>query len=796
MWSIRLVRPVGPRASRLATAQRFIRRWLVIRAISNRSAAFCCCRPSRSTARSPACFGTLSQGGRLCLPTAEEFRDPEALAGLVERYELSHLLGLPSLYSVLVEHEQARLHSLRTAIVAGESCPPRLPLLHYERVPYARLYNEYGPTEGTVWSTVDEISCGSSLRYVSIGSPIGGVQVALLDERQEPVSQGLTGELYIGGGGLSRGYFDRPDFTAERFVPNPFGEAGERLYRTGDLGRCCVDGTIEFIGRVDHQVKIRGFRVELGEIEAALGNLPEIREAVVVAYEARDGEKSLAAYVLAPAGAKVVASELRTALGRSLPDYMVPSTFVTLDKLPLNANGKVDRKALPAPDVDALTERRYIAPRTPAEAALCEAWAEILSLERVGVDDDFFTLGGHSLLAMTLIETLRKRGFSANVRMLFSHPTPGGLAGALGGAGEIVIPPNLIPPGCDAITPKMLTLATLSQADIDRIVAMVPGGAANVQDIYPLAPMQEGILFHHLMTAKGDPYLMPILLSFDSRERLDAFIDALQRVIDRHDILRTAVVWEGLPEPMQVVWRNAPMTVDDISSDVADGDITEQLRERFDPRKVKLDVQRAPMLRGFRAYDPHRERWILELLYHHLIDDNTTLRLALDEAEAYLLGRSSSLPAPVPFRNSVAEARLGSREEHEAFFRTMLGDVAEPTAPFGLLDVQGDGSGINEARVTLDTVLARRLRERARALGVSVASLCHQAFAQVLARASGRDDVVFGTVLFGRLHGGEGADRALGIFINTLPLRIRLGAVGVADAVRRTHESAYRPAAP
>ena len=212
-------------------------------------------------------------------------------------------------------------------IVAGESCPPRLPLLHYERLPYARLYNEYGPTEGTVWSTVDEISCGSLLRYVSIGSPIRGVQVALLSERHELVSSGLTGELYIGGAGLARGYFDGPDITAERFVPNPFGEAGERLYRTGDLGRCGVDGTIEFIGRLDHQVKIRGFRVELGEIEAALRNLHDIREAVVVAHEARDGEKALRPMSSPAQGRKWSAGELRTALGRSLPDYMVPSTL-------------------------------------------------------------------------------------------------------------------------------------------------------------------------------------------------------------------------------------------------------------------------------------------------------------------------------------------------------------------------------------------------------------------------------------------------------------------------------------
>ena len=392
-------------------------------------------------------------------------------------------------------------------------------------------------------------------------------------------------------------------------------------------------------------------------------------------------------------------------------------------------------------------------------------------------------------MAIKLVERARLEGLQTDVRILFAHPTPARLAAAAQNRLGVVVPPNLIPPGCDAITPDMLTLATLSQNDIDRIVAFVPGGAANVQDIYPLAPLQEGILFHHLMATEGDPYLLDALLAFDTRERLEAFLDALRAVIARHDILRTAIVWEGLPEPMQVVWRDAPLIVEEVSLDAADGDVAEQLRRRFDPRSFRLDVRRAPLLRGIVAHDPEARRWILLALYHHLIDDNTTIGLAIRETEAHLMNESDRLLAPLAFRDFVAQARLGvAREEHEAFFRSMLGDVSEPTAPFGLLDARGDGSGVGEARRALDDSLARRLREQARALGVGPASLCHQAFAQVLARASGRDDVVFGTVLFGRMHGGEGADRALGIFINTLPLRVRLGAEGVAEAVRSTHE--------
>ncbi|WP_428991650.1 condensation domain-containing protein [Methylocapsa aurea] len=375
---------------------------------------------------------------------------------------------------------------------------------------------------------------------------------------------------------------------------------------------------------------------------------------------------------------------------------------------------------------------------------------------------------------------------------MFANPTPARLsAAATQSHAAVIIPPNLIPIGCDAITPDMLTLAALSQSDIDRIVAAVPGGAANVQDIYPLAPLQEGILFHHLMATDGDPYLLPTLLAFDTHARVDAFLAALRAIVARHDILRTAVVWEGLPEPMQVVWRDATLIVEEVSLDAADGHVAEQLRQRFDPRGFRLDIRQAPMMRGFLSHDPRGGSMAV------VVDPVASFGLGSHDARSRGRGGSGlsswrkRKDCSRHSRSVTSSRRRGSaspREEHEAFFRSMLGDVSEPTAPFGLRDAQGDGSGVGEARLTLDPSLAQRLRDRARALGVSPASLCHQAFAQLLARASGRDDVVFGTVLFGRMHGGAGADRAVGLFINTLPLRIRLGVEGVAEAVRRTHE--------
>ena len=330
----------------------------------------------------------------------------------------------------------------------------------------------------------------------------------------------------------------------------------------------------------------------------------------------------------------------------------------------------------------------------------------------------------------------------------------------------------------------------LTVEEIERIVGTVHGGAANVQDIYPLSPLQEGILFHHLLTDQSDPYLMHAMQRFDSRARLDGFLAALQAVIDRHDILRTAVVWEGLREAVQVVWRRAPLVVEEVAEDPAGGDVVAQLSARFDPRHYRIDVRQAPLLRVGVKRDPTSGRWVMAFLFHHLVCDHVALETIFEEIKAHLRGEAAQLPAPTPFRNFVAQTRFGiSREEHEAFFGGMLSDVTEPTVPYGLTDIQGDGSGIAQGRRILDQSLSRRLRAHARSLGVSTASLCHLGWAQVLGALSGRDDVVFGTVLFGRMHGNKESDRALGLFINTLPVRINVGAAGVRDGVRQTHRT-------
>ncbi|NAO96318.1 amino acid adenylation domain-containing protein [Halomonas sp. MG34] len=735
-------------------------------------------------------FWPLMQGAQLVMAPPGVHREPVQLVELIRTHNITTLHFVPSMLQAFLAHgEVEACTSLTRLVCSGEALPAELQNQVFARLPHTALYNLYGPTEAAIdvthWTCQDD-----GRNHVAIGQPIAGIHTFVLDGDLNLAPPGVAGELYLGGIGLARGYLHRPDLTAERFVADPFAQ-GERLYRTGDLVRWREDGQLEYLGRLDHQVKIRGLRIELGEIEAELLAQPAVREAVVVAEEGSGGSR-LVAYVVPQVDSELNTAVLREALSQKLPDYMVPGAVVTLDALPLNANGKVDRKALPDPEF--ASGSQYEPPQGEVEEALAEIWSEVLGVERVGRLDNFFELGGHSLLALKVLEQMRHQGLTAQVRTLFQCPELAAFARALTQASEqpeIITPPNRIPDGCSAIQPEMLTLIELNAEEISAIEAAVPGGASNIQDIYPLAPLQEGILFHHQLQEEGDAYITQQQLGFDSRERLEAFITGLNQLIVRHDILRTAVLWENLNEPVQVVYRYAELALEWLNVDGASSQsVAEQLNAEVDPEHHRLNVRRAPMLRAVAAYDAEQNRWLLQLPSHHLVMDHTTLELLVEEISLIQQGREDELLKPLPFRNFVAQTRLGgSLEEHGAFFREQLGDIEEPTAPFGLLDVRGDGSEIEEVRVPLDTELARQVRQQAQSYGVSTASLFHLAWALVLSKTTGRDDVVFGTVLFGRMQGTEGAERALGMFINTLPVRIKMGTQGVDKCLRHTHDT-------
>ncbi|EMG3987460.1 amino acid adenylation domain-containing protein [Serratia marcescens] len=733
-------------------------------------------------------FWPLMVGARLVMAKPEGHKDPDYLSRAIEQYGVTTLHFVPSMLQSFLADGQAatRCGQVVRVMCSGEALPAALVAEFYRRLPQAELHNLYGPTEAAVDVTAWHCSREADRVSVPIGRPIANTRIYLLDERGQPVPLGAVGELYIGGVQVARGYLNRPELTAERFLSDPFAPGG-RMYRTGDVARYLANGDIEYLGRNDQQVKIRGFRIECGEIEAALATHPAVREAVVDARAVGD-DKRLVAWVVPAAGVaeETLAGALRQHVSAALPDYMVPSAWVVVAALPLSPNGKLDRRALPEPQ-GAQSQAAYEAPQGEHETLLAAIWRDLLNVEQVGRHDNFFELGGHSLLAVKLMAQLRRAGWGANVQTLFSTPTLSALAQAMSAQGEIDIPENRILPGGASITPEMLPLATLSQPEIDAVVAQVPGGVANVQDIYALSPLQEGILFHHLLAERGDPYQLSAVLRFDSRARLDAWLAAMQQVIDRHDILRTAFITQGMSSPVQVVWRKAELALSERRFDPADGPIWQQLAASFDPLQQRQDLTRAPLL-NFTVTQEEDGSWCALQQWHHLIGDHSTLAFMEQEIGEILAGRGAQLGVAQPFRNAVAQARLAlSEAEHESFFRDMLADIREPVLPFGLSDVHGEGRQIACRYQALSSALNLRLRRQARRLGVSLASLCHLAWAQVLASVSGRDAVVFGTVLLGRLQGGEGAERALGLFINTLPLRLDIDRRGVETAAREAH---------
>ncbi|TMR04944.1 amino acid adenylation domain-containing protein, partial [Nonomuraea turkmeniaca] len=377
-------------------------------------------------------FISLATGGVLHVLDPEAVTDPEAVAGYLAEHRIDHVKAVPSHLAALTAAAGVeRILPARSLVLGGEAAPAAWVADLVAVAGDRRVFNHYGPTEATIGIATTELSADTLAGgVVPVGTPIANTRLYVLDEALNPVPAGVVGELYAAGASLARGYVGRPGLTGERFVACPFG-SGERMYRTGDLAKWTPDGQVVFAGRADEQVKIRGFRIEPGEIEAALLAHPEVAQAAVVAREDTPGDKRLIAYVVSADG-DTVDDGLRDYLARELPDYMVPAAVVTLPELPLTANGKLNRKALPAPD-HAAAKTAGRAPANEREALLCEVFAQVLELESVGVDDNFFELGGHSLLAIRLLSRIRASlSVEVKIRTLFESPTPAQLAANLG----------------------------------------------------------------------------------------------------------------------------------------------------------------------------------------------------------------------------------------------------------------------------------------------------------------------------------------------------------------------------
>ena len=714
----------------------------------------------------------LLRGACAVIAPRETVQDARALARHIAKTHATVMQATPTLWQSLLSESGDALPDLKglTMLTGGEALSGELARALRGRG--RELVNLYGPTETTIWSavmlldgmTVEDGAPHENAEAPPIGRPIWNTRTYVLDSGLEPVPAGVVGELYIAGLGLARGYLNRAGLTAERFIADPHGGAGSRMYRTGDLARWRSDGVLEFLGRADAQVKLRGFRIEPGEIEALLVRQAGVAAAAVVARAdgASDGEPRLVGYVVPAAGTAPDVSQLRAALSAALPDYMVPSAFVVLDRLPLTQNGKLDRRALPAPEAGAA--RVYRPARTPAEAVLCALFAEVLRVGRVGLDDNFFELGGHSLLATRLIGRVRASlGVELSIRSLFEAPSVGQLsqrlsseAGAVRRALTAGPRPSQVP----------LSYAQRRLWFLERLEAgQGPESAAG-----PHA---------------GGTYAIPLAVRLTGELDRAALEGALCDLIERHESLRT-VFPEVLGVPRQeVVAASAArveLEVTNVTEDELAAALARAVGRGFDlARELPL---RAHLYAIEATPGQVASEHVLLLVLHHIAGDGWSLRPLLRDLgvlyRARVEGTSAQLPAlPVQYADYTLwqQAVLGEEGEADsaiarqlAFWKEALGELPEQ------IELPADRArpAVSSHRgghvpLTIDAELHRGLATLARSSGASLFMVLQAGLAGLLTRLGAGTDIALGSPVAGRMDAA--LDELVGFFVNTLVLR-------------------------
>ncbi len=710
-------------------------------------------------------------GARTLVVPDEVARDPEQLLRYADARNVTVLETVPALLHGMLNSaagtETPRLARLRWLLPTGEALPPALIRRWFERYPHVPLVNAYGPAEcaddvamATITTPPDE-----SHTHSPIGKPIANLRGYVLDGWLEPVPIGAAGELCIAGAGVGRGYLHDAATTAEAFVPDPFSDApGSRLYRTGDRVRHRSDGTMEFVGRLDHQVKIRGVRIELGEIELRLQAHPDVREAAAVVRQDYPGQKRLTAYVVPRDGASCDADALIRLLREQLPEPMVPSVIVTLSALPRTVNGKIDRQALPQPEQRSTKE--WTAPRTATEARLAAVWAEVLGVEHVGVHDNFFELGGDSILSLQIISRAKAQGLPLSPRHLFQYQTIAELAEA---AGDRIQGADSQPKrGVQARRPT-------DPALLEAARRLYPGA----EDIYPLTPLQQGLLFHSLYEPRSGVYIEQ--LSCLLRGRLDhaAFLQAWRMVIGRSTPLRTAFMWQELDRPMQVVLPGeAPPIIELDWRDAPESNRWERLREFLrNDRLTDFDLARPPLMRLALIRVENEARYLI-WTHHHIVLDGWCLPIILGDlfaCYAFLKGGPEpGEPRSSSYRDYVEWILSQDHTAAERYWREALAGITSPTSlP---VDRPSDGAesdaGYGMYRLTISSARTSALQAYASKQRITVNTLVQGAWALLLSRYSGEEEVLFGTTVAGRSADVPGMETMLGLFINTLPVRV------------------------
>ncbi|MEK4688298.1 non-ribosomal peptide synthetase DhbF [Bacillus sp. FSL W8-1202] len=680
----------------------------------------------------------LISGAQIVIARKETIREPHALAQMIENFDINIMQATPTLWHALVTSEPEKLRGLRV-LVGGEALPSGL--LQALQDLHCSVTNLYGPTETTIWSAAAFLEEG--LKGVPpIGKPIWNTQVYVLDNGLQSVPPGVVGELYIAGTGLARGYFHRPDLTAERFVADPYGPPGTRMYRTGDQARWRADGSLDYIGRADHQIKIRGFRIELGEIDAVLANHPHIEQASVVVREDQPGDKRLAAYVVADGA--IDTAELRRYMGASLPDYMVPVAFVEMDELPLTPNGKLDRKALPAPDFSTSVSDR--APRTPQEEILCDLFAEVLGLARVGIDDSFFELGGHSLLAARLMSRIREvMGAELGIAKLFDEPTVAGLA-------------------------AHLDLAQSARPALQR---------AERPEKIPLSFAQRRLWFLHCLEGPSPTYNIPVAVRLSGELDQGLLKAALYDLVRRHESLRTI-----FPESQGTSYQHildADRACPELHvTEIAEKELSDRLAEAV---RYSFDLAAEPAFRA-ELFVIGPDEYVLLLLVHHIVGDGWSLTpLTRDLGTAYAARCHGRSPEWAPLAVQYADYALWQQEllgnEDDpnsliagqlAFWKETLKNLPDqlelPTDYSRPAEPSHDGDTIH---FRIEPEFHERLQELARANRVSLFMVLQSGLAALLTRLGAGTDIPIGSPIAGRNDDALGD--LVGLFINTLVLR-------------------------
>ncbi|HGS8078177.1 TPA: amino acid adenylation domain-containing protein [Pseudomonas aeruginosa] len=692
-------------------------------------------------------FWPLMSGARLVVAAPGDHRDPAKLVALINREGVDTLHFVPSMLQAFLQDEDVvSCTSLKRIVCSGEALPADAQQQVFAKLPQAGLYNLYGPTEAAIdvthWTCVEE-----GKDAVPIGRPIANLACYILDGNLEPVPVGVLGELYLAGRGLARGYHQRPGLTAERFVASPF-VAGERMYRTGDLARYRADGVIEYAGRIDHQVKLRGLRIELGEIEARLLEHPRVREAAVLAVDGRQ----LVGYVVLESEGGDWREALAAHLAASLPEYMVPAQWLALERMPLSPNGKLDRKALPAPEVS-VAQAGYSAPRNAVERNLAEIWQDLLGVERVGLDDNFFSLGGDSIVSIQVVSRARQAGLQLSPRDLFQLQNIRKLAERCSAAAPVAEPAS-VPDG--AVLHNLLP----------QQVQALPLPHERLEHLYSLSPMQQGMLFLGLNSPDAELYINQLSIAVDGLDpqRLQR---AWSAVAQRHEVLRSGFLWLDQEEPLQFVLADPglPFEVLDWRGRAISDEALEQVAQQ--ERRKGFDLGQPPLQR-VRLLRLGEDRYQLIWTYHHiLIDGWSTSQLFGEILELYSGG---SLPPAVPYRHYIAWLRARDGKASEAFWRRQLARMDEPTYLADAFNAAREGYGHQALYTRLDSDATEHLKRFAQSQRVTLNTLVQGAWLLLLSRYSGQRCVSFGATVAGRPASLEASERILGLFINTLPV--------------------------